>query len=183
MHGLLTKKKKISQEVRKNKFKFKKRGKLRNDEINELKKTTKNVFDWMAMRRYPVATEIKMNELEDDGDDKDLILALEKEERLERVRRRVRVSEARQISRSILEGILADVSRADIKKTIQNILVDVVDTVEQEYRTRRIFADMVEYGLVEKIKECIKIEEKRKRILLKLEKEQEWLARRTQKPG
>ena len=58
-----------------------------------------------------MATEIKMNELEDNGDDKDLILALEKEERLERVRRRVRVWEARQISRSILEGILAEVSR------------------------------------------------------------------------
>ena len=117
--------KKISLEVRKNKFKYKKNGKLREDEIIELRKSTKNVFDWMAERKYPVATEVKVNELEDDNDN-ELVTALEKEERLERVRRRMMVWEARQVSRSIVESILADVFRAEIRKSIENILVEVV---------------------------------------------------------
>jgi hypothetical protein len=173
---------KISKEVRKKKFKYNKKGKLRDDEIKELRKTTKNVFDWMTTQSVAKESEIIINELEDNNDG-DLIIALEKEERLERVRRRVKVWEAKQIGNSILEDILTDVSRADIKKMIQNILMDLVDTVEQECRTRRIFADMVEFGLVERIRDYIRIEDKRKRIFLKLEKEKEWLARRTQKSG
>merc|ERR1711940_499179 len=55
---------KISQEVRKSKFKFKKRGKLREDEMEELKKTNLNVFDWMAARKSPMATVVRLNELE-----------------------------------------------------------------------------------------------------------------------
>ena len=40
----------ISQEVRKKKFKYKKKGKLRVDEMVELRKTTQNVFDWMKAK-------------------------------------------------------------------------------------------------------------------------------------
>ena len=93
------------------------------------------------------------------------------------------VCEARQVSKSIVESILADVFRAEIRRNIENILGEVVDTVELDYRNRRIFDDIIQYDLVNKTKECIRMEEKRKRILMKLEKEQKWLSKRKQKPG
>jgi hypothetical protein len=55
---------KISEKVRKHKFKFNKRGKLREEEILELTMTNKNIFDWVKV--VPIVRAAK-KEIEDDG--------------------------------------------------------------------------------------------------------------------
>ena len=55
---------KISKKVRKQKFKFKKRGKLTKEEEGELTRMNKNMFDWVKVVPSVMETE---KELEDDG--------------------------------------------------------------------------------------------------------------------
>ena len=105
-------KKLISEGVRKAKFHFKNKGKLRVDEIKELRKTNKNVFDWMAEKKaITSAVNIDVEKLEDDEHNSTLLKALEKEERLERVRNRMKAWEASQVCNAMVESILTAVSR------------------------------------------------------------------------
>ena len=71
----------ISQEVRKKTFKYKKKGKLRVDEMVELRKTTPNVFDWMKAK---VETTVELDEMNDEEENSAIVIALEREERLEK---------------------------------------------------------------------------------------------------
>ena len=69
---------KISAEVRRAKFKFKRKGKLREDEIKELRRTNINVFSWMA-KRVEKPVEMVEERIMDDENDDALVKALEKE--------------------------------------------------------------------------------------------------------
>ena len=69
---------KISAEVRRAKFKFKRKGKLREDEIKELRRTNINVFGWMA-KRVEKPVEMVEERIMDDENDDALVKALEKE--------------------------------------------------------------------------------------------------------
>ena len=71
----------ISKEVRKKTFKYKKKGKLRVDEMVELRKTTPNVFDWMKAK---VETTVELDEMNDEEENSAIVIALEREERLEK---------------------------------------------------------------------------------------------------
>ena len=167
---------KISAGVRKAKFNFKQKGKLRKDEILELRRSNINVFSWMAMRQE----EPRIDILEDENDDA-LVDALEKEERLERVRLRMKAWEAKQAVKGILDGILVAVYRNQTVMEIKSILEEVTVMAEMEGRSRMIFSDMLEFGLVANIKMKISKEDKRIRLQRKLEMETIWLSRRSQK--
>ena len=89
---------KISEKVRKQKFKFNKRGKLKKEEIVELTRTNKNMFDWVKVVPSVMVAE---KELEDDGQDDWLIEIMKKEERLARMETRRKEWEAGYICKSL----------------------------------------------------------------------------------
>ena len=76
--------------------------------------------------------------------------------------------EARQIGKQIMEGILTDVVKFKTMGMIKNIVMEMVDASERDGKTKMIFSEILHYGLAEKIKECIRAEEKKKRLLRKM---------------
>ena len=98
------------------------------------------------------------------------------------MRVRMKAWEARQAGRDIMESILKEVFRYKTVRMIKNIVMEVVNTAEKESRTKMVFTDILLYGLTEGIKECIKIEERKKRILRKITMEKEWLEKRMEMP-
>jgi hypothetical protein len=75
---------KISKEVRKSKFKFNTRGKLKDREIKELQRTHKTIFDWVApSTKEETSIERALETTDEEG--RELLETLEREERLSRM--------------------------------------------------------------------------------------------------
>ena len=77
--------------VRKQKFKFRTRGKLTKEEVVELTRMNKNMFDWVRVVPNIMVAE---KEMEDDGQEEWLMEAVKKEERLARMETRRKEWEA-----------------------------------------------------------------------------------------
>ena len=153
---------KISEKVRKTKFKFNKRGKLKEKEMIELTRTHKNIFDWVKVVPSILVAD---KEIEDDGQDTWLREVMEKEERLVRMESRKKAWEAEYICKDVLEGIMIAVSRSGNERKVRNILEMVVDTAIQESRVRDILTDIKEYRLESIIMEAMRKEERLKKML------------------
>ena len=80
---------------------------------------------------------------------------MEKEERLERVRQRLKEWEAKQAVKSILDDILVAVARNRLVMEIRQILEEVTVKAIKEGKSRKLFSEMVEFGLLEEIKRKI----------------------------
>ena len=48
-----------------------------------------------------------------------------------------------------MESILTDVSKMKTMRMVKNIVMEMVETAEKEGRTRRIFTDILHYGLTD----------------------------------
>ena len=88
---------KLSQEVRKNKFRFNKRGRLRKDEEDELKRTHKTIFDWVSPKLPEAEPPTESLETKDE-EGRALLELLEKDERLMRMEKRKKTWEMQFIS-------------------------------------------------------------------------------------
>ena len=152
---------KISEKVRKQKFKFYKRGKLKKEEIVELTRTNKNMFDWVKVVPSVMVAE---KELEDDGQDDWLIEIMKKEERLARMETRRKEWEAGYICKEIMRDIMESVSKSEGEKRIQNLLDMVVDTAVHESKVKAILADIKEYKLENIIMETVSKSENEKKV-------------------
>ena len=76
---------KISDEVRRTKFKYNTKGKLQKKEVTEIKRTHLNIFDWVKKKES--VTIMKALETTDD-EGRELVEILEREERLARMEKR-----------------------------------------------------------------------------------------------
>ena len=153
----------ISKEIitgQQEKFKFKSKGKLRKDEIIELKKTNINVFDWMKAKQ----TANSLIVLEDDGQEVWMTEALEREERLARMSRRKEEWEKKSICRSVMDDILEAAARSRTSNYVLNMIIDVIETVIQEGETNIMMAEIKKKGLWTQIKEAIMKEEEKESI-------------------
>ena len=100
---------------------------------------------------------------------------------MERVRLRLKAWQAKQAVKSILDSILMAVSRNRTVMEIKNILEEVTEVAEKEGKSRKLFSEMVEFGLIDNIKMKISMEERSKRLSKKLEMERNWWSKRSQK--
>jgi hypothetical protein len=132
---------KISERVSKTKFKINKRGKLKGDEMIELTRTNKNIYDWVKVVPSILVAD---KEIEDDGQDTWLMEVLEKEERLARMESRKKAWKAEYISKDVLDGIMIAVSKFGNEKMVRSILEMMVDMAIQESRVRDILTDIKE---------------------------------------
>ena len=107
-----------------------KRGRLKEDEIRELTRTNKNIFDWVRVVPNIMAAK---KEIEDVGQDAWLMEYMEQEERLAREVRR-KAWEAEYICKEVLENIMVAVSRTGNEQKVRKILDIVVDTAIHESR-------------------------------------------------
>ena len=73
------------------------------------------------------------------------------------------------------------VSRNRTVMEIKNILEEVTEEAEKEGKSRKLFSEMVEFGLIDNIKMKISMEERSKRLSKKLEMERNWWSKRSQK--
>ena len=164
--------------IGKKNFNFKNKGKLRKDEIVELKKTNINVFDWMKQKQ--IETPLTQR-LEDDGHDEWLTKVMEKEERLTRMERRKQEWEAKMICRSLMEDILSTVSQTETARMSRHLVLEVIDSARRDSETNRLMKMIRKEGVWDKVKESMKKEEemlaKEDRLRRQDIKRLEWKAR------
>ena len=192
---LLERKQAISNEVRKQKFKFKTRGKITKNEEKELRRTHGNIFDWVRKERN---AEIEKQEFEKKVDAEDSMEVderdLEKEDRLSRVVARKRMFLTRRLCQEILEEVLTEASRYRVKEMIDNVMEMVMARAVLESRVNEMIKDAEKQGyeviakleekLLERRKEeedaalrLLKEEQKEERLKLQLRRKEEWSMR------
>ena len=176
----------ISGKVRRKKFEFKKRGKLSREEVKELKRTNKNLFDWLQPEK--VGTEVPKDPFDDEDNgwmEKEM---REREWRLERVKLRQKTLEAEIIGRWIIKEVLEQVQRAGLEEIAARWLEEIVKTAVEEGEANNIMREIEAMGpafrknITQRL-ESLKLEEEeammiliteeaREKMLLKKEKKQ-----------
>jgi hypothetical protein len=108
---LQDKKEAIIKEVKKKKFKFNTRGKLKKKEVEELKRThTHNIFSWVRAEGQKVAEMDKFEEMAS-RIDKEMLMEvvetdLDRENRLQRVKTRQQEFWTRKMVKDVMEDVL-----------------------------------------------------------------------------
>ena len=139
----------------KKEFQFKRKGKLRKDEIKELRKTNINVFDWMKIKHQENHPEPDL----DDGQEGWMIKLMEKEERLLRMEKRRKEWEAKVIVKSLVSEILVTVSQEETSRISTEIVLEVLESVRQESETTKLMKVIKEEGVWDMVRKAMKKEE------------------------
>ena len=136
-----TKKKiQISTEVRKAKFIYNKKGKLKDDEMKEIRRTHRNIFDWVKPE-----VEIQMMKKETaDDEDRVNLEALERQDRLERMEERRRLWEAEYICKVILTEMLEEMRQQYVYRMAEQMVLEMVDRASSAVEhVRDLITEMV----------------------------------------
>ena len=128
---LQDKKEAISKEVKKKKFVFNTRGKLKKKEVEELKRThTYNIFSWVKADKQKLA---EMDNFEEVASrvDKELLKEvletdLDRENRLQRVKNRQQEFWTRKMARDMLEDVLDGVRQYRATELSRKLLEDLM---------------------------------------------------------
>ena len=109
----LEKKKEISQQVRKTKFVFNKRGRINQKESKELQRTHKNIFDWVRKEKESMKEKDEFEKKESVENDEPMeVETMEKEERVERMNRRKNAWIAKRICKDIISEVVDGMEEA-----------------------------------------------------------------------
>ena len=141
----------ISTEVQKKKFKFNTRGKLRKDEIMELKRThKKNIFSWLTEEKAKV---IEMDTFEEKENTMDREIQLEvkemdldREDRLHRVKKRQKEFMTRRMVQGIIDDLVVDVSRYRQVQMVTWVLEEMLDNVGEHAMVNRVYQEVLDFG-------------------------------------
>ena len=127
------KKKEISNEVRKKKFTFKKGGKLTAKENSEIKRTHKNLFDWINKEKTKIEEKDRFENVEEMEVDSRMMEkeeTLEKEERLNRMKMRMMTWESRLMAKYVVDGVLDGLEGYRLEKQMAEVLEEVLENVQ-----------------------------------------------------
>ena len=126
-----------SKEVRKAKFMFNKKGKLKENEMEEIRRTHSNIFDWMAPKSKDISSSKEALETSDE-EGRELMEVLEREERLSRMEERKRVWETEFLCRGIIMEMVQEAEKMATRRMVQKLVLEIVDNAS---------------GVVEEVKE------------------------------
>ena len=138
-------------EVQKKKFKFNTRGKLRKDEILELKRThKKNIFRWLTEEKAKVIEMDTFEEKENTMDKETQLeiteMDLDREDRLHRVKKRQREFMTRRMIQNIMEDLVMDVISFRQGQIVSLVLDEMLDNVEEHAMVNRMYQEVMDIG-------------------------------------
>ena len=188
--------------MQKAKFKYNTRGKLRKDEIIEIKRTHKtNIFDWVKAGQRKIQEMDKFEEMVNKEEDMNVMEVqentLDREVRLQRVKARQQEFLTRKMAKDILGGVLEDVYMFRSTHTITRLLEYMLEEVTEHAVVNNLFKEVMSTGpgavakmeekclnrfaikgLVEDLLQRVMEEEARKeRRQVQEQKKQEWQIR------
>jgi hypothetical protein len=148
---LKDKKEAISKDVKKKKFKFNTRGKLRKDEIEELRRThSHNIFSWVGAEQQKVA---EMDRFEERASriDKEVLMEvvetdLDRENRLERVKTRQQEFWTRKMVKKVLEEVMDRARQYRATEMSKLIVGDMIVDVWEHAMVNKMFKDVLDSG-------------------------------------
>ena len=146
---LQKKKEAISKEVKKNKFAFQTRGKITKKESAELRRTHKNIFDWVLEEKQKVTEKVEFEarvEAEDENVMEVDVVDLDKEDRLRRMEDRKRMFMTRRLCRDILEEILTETVAHRSKEMASNVVEEVLHKMMVEVTVNKLLKEAEGYG-------------------------------------
>ena len=164
---------KVSKAVTKKKFKFKKRGALKDAELKELRRThATNIFSWVSrdteirlekLIQSEIETEIQMD-CQDEH--------LERQTRLRRAEQRMISYKSRRVCQELVMNVLEEVAMYRQKEMAVNVMEDVVAEVVDRALVNKILRECqprIKMHLLDRLKK----EEERRRMLDKQRKQKE----------
>ena len=150
---LIEKKRAISLEVNKKKFKFKTRGKLEKAEIEEIKRThKKNIFSWVKEGQKKIL-EMDRFEMVTTSVDTDILMEMRdreaecyKEDRLNRVKARQKEFWTRKVGKEIVDDVLERVRIYRPTKSVEQMMEEVLEDVMEHSLVNNMFKEVVDTG-------------------------------------
>ena len=141
----------ISKEVQKRKFKFNTRGKLKKEEILEIKRTHKrNIFSWLDKEK---AKGEEMDKFEEKESTVDMVVQaeamerdLDKESRFCKIKKKQKEFLARRLVQEVIGDVLMDVAKYRPGKVAKEMLEEVLIDVIEQALVNKMYQEVVEIG-------------------------------------
>ena len=159
---------KMSKTSQKKKFQFQSKGKLKEEEIQELKRTHAiNIFSWVSRdTAIRLEQEVQM-EIETEMEVDCQEAQLERQSRLERMERRKGEFRTRRMCLDLLDDMMEDVTKYRSKEMSICLLEEVMVDVWEEVAVNSLFINVKSFGsgVRRQLMERLRREEERNRML------------------